>query len=234
MRAGFSQMRARLTSSFGGSWAKESFISLLILLLLAPATIALPTGISGSSVDSGCMCHGGAVADESVQVELNGLPEIWEPGFSYDLTLVITSDVQSEGAAIAGFNLRATAGELAAIDESTQLMDGELTHTEDGISQASWNFVWSAPSKPSPSVGFSGFVNTVDGDGTANSDDRWNAFETQAVGPKEVWTGTDSPPVWKAMLLGLLLSAIVVKILPHGGGAVANNSEGSENSEGEE
>ena len=227
-------MRVRLTSPFGGSLVKGSVISLLILLLLAPATIALQTGISGSSVDSGCMCHGGAVADESVQMELNGLPEIWEPGVNYDLTLEITSEVQTDGSAIDGFNLRATAGELVSVDQSTQLIDGELTHTEDGNSQASWNFVWAAPSKPSPSVGFSGFVNTVDGDGTANSDDRWNAFKTQALGPKEVWTGTDSPPIWKTMLLGLLLAAIVVKILPHGGGAVEIYGKGSENSEGEE
>lgn len=228
------QMRAGLTSPFGGFLAKGSVISLLILLLLAPAAIAFPTGISGSSVDTGCMCHGDATVDESVEIQIIGLPEVWEIGVSYELTLQVSSTVTENGEATAGFNLRATAGELAAVDTSVQMIDGELTHTEEGNSQRSWDFIWTAPSKASPRVGFNAFVNTVDGDGEADSDDRWNAFEVQANGPAKVWTGTDSPPVWKSVILGLFLAAIVVNILPHGGGAAEIRRERSQNSEGEE
>ncbi len=227
-------MRARLTSPFGGFLAKVSVISLLILLALAPTTIALPNGISGSSVDSGCLCHGDAVPDDSVEIRLTGLPEVWEPSVSYELTLGVNSAVATEGVALAGFNLRSTAGQLSPIDGSVQLSEGELTHTEEGNAQRSWQFTWTAPSKASTNVRFSAFVNTVDGDGAADSDDRWNSFEVSAQGPKEVWTGTDSPPVWKSIILGLLLAAIVVNILPHGGGAVEIYRKKSTDSEGEE
>lgn len=180
------------------------------------------------------MCHGDATTDESVEIQLLGLPEVWDVGVAYELTLQVSSAVPENGETTAGFNLRATAGILVAIDTSVQLLDGELTHTEAGNSQRSWDFIWTAPSKASPRVGFKAFVNTVDGDGTADSEDRWNSFETQANGPAAVWTGTDSPPVWKSMLLGLFLAAIVVNILPHGGGAAEIRGKRSQISEGEE
>lgn len=228
------QMRVKSSSPLRSFLAKKSVISLLIMLLLTPASIAFPSGISGSSVDMGCMCHGNANTDESVEIQLLGLPEVWGIGESYELTLRVISPVPERGEASAGFNLRTTTGELSPVDESTQIIDGELTHTEIGNSQRSWDIIWTAPSKASPKVEFSGFVNTVDGDGDADSDDRWNAFEIQAEGPAEIWTGNDSPSLWKSMIIGLLMAAIVVNILPQTGGAAELHGGKSQNSEGEE
>jgi len=162
---------------------KIALVGLLCISLFAgSAAIAESDGISGPAVDGGCACHGGGAASDSVSTQLTGLPDgEYTPSETYHLTLTITGGPDMAGANAGGFNFRANGGTLVPTDDSTQIENGELTHTESGNDVREWAFDWTAPQVGS--VTFSGFVNSVDGDGGSGSDDLWNSFSITTQGP---------------------------------------------------
>ncbi|MDP6098563.1 MAG: hypothetical protein QF831_00240 [Candidatus Thalassarchaeaceae archaeon] len=157
-------------------------IMLSISLIVGPAVFAESDGISGGGVDNGCVCHGGGTSDSGISVSLAGLPDgEYAPGDSYSLTLTIIGGPDATGANNGGFNLRATGGVLSPSDNSTQIENGELTHTTTGNDQRTWTFDWVAPQFGS--VAFTGHANSVDGDGTPSATDLWNSVSETAAGP---------------------------------------------------
>lgn len=162
---------------------KIALVGLLIISLFAGGSvIAESDGISGMSVDSGCACHGGGSEDASVSAELTGLPEgEYTPGETYHLTLTINGGPDASGTNSGGFNLRATGGTLTSTDDTTQIENGELTHSTSGNDVRTWSFDWTAPTVGT--ITLSGHVNAVDGDGAASADDAWNSFSVEAQGP---------------------------------------------------
>ncbi|HJM19995.1 MAG TPA: choice-of-anchor V domain-containing protein [Candidatus Thalassarchaeaceae archaeon] len=157
-------------------------IVLCLLLIVGPAAIGESNGISGVGVDNGCVCHGGGTQDAEVSVSLTGLPDgEFSPGSTYPLTLTITGGPNSTGTNNGGFNLRATGGILSPSDGLTQIENGELTHTTIGNDQRSWTFDWVAPQFGS--VTFTGYGNSVNGDGAPDTTDLWNVVSETATGP---------------------------------------------------
>lgn len=138
-------------------------------------------GIAGTSVASGCACHGGGATSGDVTVTLTGLPTEYSAEQTYTLTLTITGGPAESGSNSGGFNLQASAGQLLPSDDTTQNEAGELTHTSDGNDVRTWEFTWVAPKFGS--VTFSGHGNAVDGDGNPNAADLWNSFSTTVPGP---------------------------------------------------
>jgi hypothetical protein len=130
------------------------------------------SGISGVST-SGCgggICHGGS-ADNSVTLQITGLPTNPIVGTPYTLAFVVSGPNAN-----AGFNLKASSGTLSPIagDMSVQLMGGELTHL--GFKPAvggviTFDFIWT-PSVTGP-VTFTYAGNNVNGNGST-SGDVWN------------------------------------------------------------
>ena len=120
------------------------FSIVMVAMLLAPSLQARPTGIS--NVETGCTCHNGSPSnDVSVYMTLaNGsaLPDTYNAGETYSLLVGFTGgpgDVAAETQDnMGGFNLVTTKGTLASIDDSTQIMAGQLTHSESGNDQTSW------------------------------------------------------------------------------------------------
>jgi hypothetical protein len=53
-------------------------------------------------------------------------------------------------------------------------MDGEMTHTEFGNDQRTWQVNWTAPADNTTDITFTAHGNAVNGDGSASSDDKWN------------------------------------------------------------
>ena len=70
---------------FGGYLSRKIVVLLSCILLLTPTILALPGGISGAVVDSGCMCHGGA--SEEVLISVDGLPETFVVEEVYTVTV---------------------------------------------------------------------------------------------------------------------------------------------------
>jgi len=162
---------------------KSAIIAILGLLLLIGSSItqvgARPTGIS--NVQTGCVCHSGS-ATEGVVVTLDGVPDNYSAGESFTFTITITGGPAQGVENYGGFNLVASAGTLAPFDNTSQLMDGEMTHTEFGNDQRTWQVNWTAPADNTRDITFTTHGNAVNGDGSASSDDKWNKVEATLAG----------------------------------------------------
>ena len=164
---------------------KSAMLALLAILLLIGAssttTTAYSTGISGEQVRNGCVCHSGS-ASPDVTVTLDGVPSNYSAGDVLNLTVTITGGPAASGDNHGGFNLVASAGTLNPIDNTTQIMDGDATHTDIGNNQRSWQITWTAPSDNAQDITFTAHGNSVNGDATASSDDMWNKVEATIAG----------------------------------------------------
>ena len=157
---------------------KSAIIAILGLILLVGSSMtqvsARPNGIS--NVQSGCSCHSGS-ATEEVVVTLDGVPDNYTAGETLTLTITITFGQVTGSVNHGGFNLVVSAGTLAPFDNTSQLMDEELTHTELPGDQhgnlTGWKFNWTAPAYITTNITFIAHGMAANGDGSANSDDKW-------------------------------------------------------------
>lgn len=173
-----------------------------VLLLVVAALVATPMGLgfsTGITKDNaglesfgpyGCVaCHGDtathafpALDTSDVQVRVV-LDETGEPlNGPYEAhglyTITITLDEQNAPTATnrAGFNLRAAAGKLMAVDGVSQVSGDATQATHVGAGLTTWTVGWEAPE--SGAAGFSLFVNDVDGSGSNDAADNvyWLQF----------------------------------------------------------
>ena len=138
----------------------------------------------GDFATIGCtVCHGpgaphGEFAEgsmelvywEMVDAEGNGpVGNTYTHEAEYTVTLTLDERNAPAAANHAGFNLRASAGKLAAVPEQSQVSsDGsQATHVSPG--RTSWQVLWTAPAE-GPAV-FDLFVNDVDGSGAPDPAD---------------------------------------------------------------
>lgn len=132
-----------------------------------PHAEAPPAGFTGGFGEGTCaFCHiGNDVNAYDGYVRLEGLPEAYEPGREY----VLTVELSAAETTVAGFQLSARvsegpgrgddAGALTPVDGRTMVSDslgvsylhqseaGSVTHDPDG---ALWSFAWSAPTTARP------------------------------------------------------------------------------------
>lgn len=123
-------------------------------------------------------CHAGADQNPA-EFTIEGLPEQFEPGKTYKVTVKITKGPDcSGGVACGGLAVEANAGKLVVIDEKNTFIStistGEelraiLTHTKDGSLLREWSFEWKAPEDATP-VTFKISVIAANGDGGATGD----------------------------------------------------------------
>ncbi len=181
---------------------KSAIIAILGLVLLVGSSItqvsAKPTGIS--NVQFGCTCHSGS-ATEGVVVTLDGVPDNYTAGETLTLTITITGGPAQGPENYGGFNLDANAGTLSPFDNTSQLMNGEMTHTEFGNDQRTWQVNWTAPADNTTDITFTAHGNAVNGDGSASSDDKWNKVVVTLTGetPEGGGTTDDETPGFTLM-----------------------------------
>lgn len=171
------------------------------LLLLAGALVAAPIGLGFSTgitsqnagIESfgpfGCVaCHGNsaehkfeALDQGNVQVavadaEGNPLNGPYEAHGLYTITITLDEQNVPTAANHAGFNLRAAAGKLTAVEGQSQVSDDGKQATHLSPSLTSWQVGWEAPE--AGAAGFSLFVNDVDGSGAPDAPDQvyWLQF----------------------------------------------------------
>ena len=198
---------------------------LFLITIFTPTSLPYPTGISGEVVASGCLCHGSGLVSEDVSIDVSGFPQSWEVSVEYEITITVQSTVTENGSALGGFNLFIDGGSLSVIDGTVQIVDGEATHTESGNMQRQWTVFWTAPSSTIGDIDYRVYSNTVDGDGTADSDDKWSVVAATIDGPVNDSPGAGEPNLIYPVLLGLVISMIIVNILPHGGGVLESRAE---------
>ena len=163
-------------------------------VVAAPAAFGFSAGIMDGGTPAppadfatiGCTaCHGpgpaghhdfAAGGTERVQysiVDAEGAPlagNTYEADGAYTITITLNETNAPNAANHAGFNLRASAGKLAAVDGVSQVngLGNQATHT--GAGRATWQVEWTAPAD-GPAV-FDLFVNDVDGSSAPDAGDR--------------------------------------------------------------
>jgi len=174
-----------------------------LLLVAVPYSEGYSGGIN--NVAAGCTCHGEGVISGDSSVSIEGVPVNWSHGQSYDI-YVNLSGPTSYGINQGGFNLRASIGTIASLDETTQVIDGEATHTPEGNDARSWMLQWTAPSS-GKIVTFNVLGNAVNGDGIAGNGDHWakNSVQLKSVEP----TGNSEPQA-SISAKGLLTIAVSI------------------------
>ncbi len=113
-----------------------------------------------------------------MSASLAGVPDEFDPGASYPLTVRI---IEAPGAfdgvePRGGFDLQASAGALITRgwdDLQVSQDGGEATHTLMGSHQLSWEVTWQAPQERDARVRFFLLVNRVDGSLAPDGGDHW-------------------------------------------------------------
>ncbi|MDP6864409.1 MAG: hypothetical protein QGG96_03250 [Candidatus Poseidoniaceae archaeon] len=192
---------------------KNSTAMLISLLLLVPSIQGYSTGITGSTVDSGCICHGGGSPSTDSGISIEGVPVNWTADETYTIYVNLTGP-ESLGINQGGFNLRASVGTLSAIDNNVQVIDGQATHTTLGNDLRTWALEWTAPSFSGQELILGAHGNSVNGDGEANTLDHWNSVTTSVSGteppPNEEVKGLFSSTAIVAILIGIGFSCIFI------------------------
>lgn len=175
--------------------AWKRLLPVAVLLAAVPAAFAFSGGITkdNAGLDAfgpyGCVaCHGNSAAHEfphlnttNVRVAVSdaeGQP-LNGPYAAHGLyTITITLAEQNVPSAEnhAGFNLRAAAGKLSAVEGVSQVSADGTQATHVGPTRTSWSVGWEAPE--SGAAGFSLFVNDVDGSAAPDEPDQvyWVQF----------------------------------------------------------
>jgi hypothetical protein len=154
-------------------------VTLMVLCVLAAGPAAPHSaGIVGKT-RTGCTCHN-QTESLGVTPSIEGLPGSWEPGEEYALEIAYEGGPARGPGARAGFDLRASSGELM-VDGSrhTERVDpgsGEATHTLEGANDGTWRVIWRAPGEGVGDVTFTLLVNAVDGDGVQGPGDEWGRY----------------------------------------------------------
>jgi hypothetical protein len=188
-------------------WCKKAMKKILVLAILAGFIVLVgfasyhnATAMSNGAPAMNCaQCHVGAdkrPADFTVE----GLPEKYEPGKTYKITIKITKGPDcNPSVSCGGFAVKVSAGQIIVTDDKdtfiAQVPEGKiLTHTKEGSKKREWSFEWKAPSTPQP-VTFEISVLAANGDGSFNGDAyAHKVFKIQpATGAGGAGSGTTSP-----------------------------------------
>jgi hypothetical protein len=177
----------------------------VLLTLLAASSLFVWTATSNSagapanSAEQGCTCHN-AQPSNAVTVAIQGLPESYQAGMAYNITITITGGPPSVPVASqnqGGFALKVSAGSLAAPDGITVTGGTFATHSAATNNQRTWSLQWIAPNTTVGPVNMSVAGNAVNGD-TVNAGglDQWNraTFSVPAAASSPGGGNQTTPP----------------------------------------
>lgn len=124
----------------------KKYISLPILAILLALAPAPGEAYNNGAPTLKCFnCHV-AVGEHASVLNVTGIPESYQGGKTYPITVTVDSDVRSLGQVQGGFAVQVSAGELLVVDKAnTQISDRILTHTQQGSALRTWKLAWKAP-----------------------------------------------------------------------------------------
>ena len=159
-----------------------ALVTLVTFAVFVPLPAAPFSGGIVGQTRGGCTCHN-QTESFGMEATLEGLPGSWEPGQVYHLEIGFEGGPSRGPGARAGFDLRASKGEVMVPGDSRLVRvdpgSGEATHTHEGSNTSSWSVDWRAPSEGTGEVAFSLLVNVVNGDGVQGPGDQWGRFEAE-------------------------------------------------------
>jgi len=171
---------------------QKILVIILVTVFVAGSGEALHSGIGenangqGDVSLAGCTCHA-EEPDNSVTVILDGMPFHYSPDTGYEMKLQLIGGPEANlESYTGGFSMRVSFGSLGPSEGFETLVQNweddasTLTHTDSGSSTAdrSWMFIWTSPAEGSGTVDFTISGNSVNGDMTPSSLDRWNRLTT--------------------------------------------------------
>lgn len=169
--------------------------AVIILFLLILVTGSLGGQASSDGKNSGCFCHSGGPGG-TVTITLNGLPEAYIIGESYQVNVSIShSSLQSDEG---GIWISVDQGSLITNDANLKLESGDLLHTNaiSGALAVSWIFNWTAPDNAAP-VNFSVVALVADGQGDALGD----SWETMTLTIYAEGESAPAPPDYEGDII---------------------------------
>ncbi|MGB1954669.1 MAG: cytochrome c oxidase subunit I, partial [Candidatus Poseidoniaceae archaeon] len=199
-------------------------------LMLIPQFSAMPGGI-GQGANAGCSCHAGG-NDGSTTILVEGLPEVFNASETYTFTITLVNDemtlygngdpAQGWSGVQGGFRILVEGGgSVTTVDESySQIVDGGLTHTDDGNKFRSWDFEFTAPGSDTDTTEITIIGNAVSGgavsggatgSGDSAGNDYWSIKNVVVPGLNaEAQAPTAPPLVILLTAIGLALSIILL------------------------
>ncbi len=147
----------------------KRLIFLSILLIIPLFIHDFTYGHRNSSPNIECInCHAGEVVQDMIKLE--GLPERYQPGKTYNIKIILRTELESMSESRGGFALEVTGGKVIVKDKRhTQLSNGFLTHTQEGNELRTWEFAWRAPSEKMD-ISFSVMAVAANGDYSPTGD----------------------------------------------------------------
>jgi hypothetical protein len=139
-------MAGHIAPLFCGRIEMKRFVLLILPIIFAGLLVSKGFAHRNSAPSFECfVCHT-ATEPQKTTIKATGIPKVYEPGKTYNITLSVESTLKSYGEVQGGFAAEATAGELIATDaKNTQLSNGIMTHTQEGSHYRKWSFSWKAP-----------------------------------------------------------------------------------------
>ncbi len=197
-------------------------VFVLVSSMFAWTATSNSAGAPQNAADTGCTCHN-AQPDTAVTVGVEGFPEAYAAGTTYDVTITVTGGpipVPAASQNQGGFAMKVSAGLLLADDGITITGGTFATHSASTNNQRSWALQWVAPETSTGAVNVTVAANSVNGDGAnAGGFDRWNkatltvapmggaaANNTTAPAPSESEGGIPALPL---VAVGLVVVAVV-------------------------
>jgi len=192
-------------------------VSVFTFIVVGIAALHASSMSNGAPQLNCVQCHVGADKNPADFV-VEGLPDKYEPGKTYKITIKITKGPDcSGGVACGGFAVQVSAGELIVTDDKDTFISttptGEklLTHTKDGSMKREWSFEWKAPDTAEP-VTFKIVVIAADGDGSFNGD----AYAAKEITVEPELAGGQAAPTTTTKIVTETTTTTVVTTTPIG------------------
>lgn len=175
------------------------------MILVAPV-IANPDGPPNlnleqdPTIDFGCTCHGGGVASDSVIVKIKGVPQAYEVGETYNFTISLSHDSNTEG----GFLLsdRGSGTFTVLEEEGVREAMGDPDSVSQSASGNDWLVPWTAPDSDVGVIHFSLVGNAVNGENGADEGDAWNILTFSIAAPGTATVSDDESLALRTISVG--------------------------------
>ena len=179
----------------------RAFICLIVVAAVSIPTLGMSNGPGAYNsndeltVKYGCSCHNNGAPSDRAVVMITGVPLMYEPSESYQLTIRVADSLTlsgGEGNTQAGFLLSSD-----SIGNFTWQDDQEIRYAEgraDDVSHSdtdpdgSWVLTWTAPDDDKGIVQFWIAGNSVDGGGIPDEMDYWNVLSFSVNPPGTITT----------------------------------------------
>ena len=200
----------------GGVITLVALVLVASALALAPGTslesAAMPPQPGASGINGTCQdCHTGPDhVSTGSSLSIEGVPEMFEPGHAYTLTVVLVRGPGPQPAwdILHAFQLSAGRGHLDATGRADLVSIAANEVASAGAVEATrWSVVWTAP-EDDDDVDFFAEAVIGDGDGTAEGDVTMEA-DGHSYGPLSVGPEDEVGP-WAGMWVVIVLGGSVV------------------------